>query len=242
VRYLSRQGAQPVEGRKTPGLTPMISGPKKASISAATGNNLNPTPAVTFAILQPPDAKQDAAAPLIIDRRPSLVDLLGEVTRVIKDYEGVFYPHSKLATTFDNYLAVLLLFTATITPFEIAYLEQKINALFVLNRIIDIGFICDIAIQFRVARFDREQGVWITDRRRLFWMYLRSTFVIDFCSTVPWDLLGFVINVEANVKLMRLLKLMKMAKLVRIYKSSKIFKKMKSKFHLKVSERIQKHS
>jgi hypothetical protein len=67
-------------------------------------------------------------------------------------------------------------------------------------------------------------------------LYLNSTFLIDLLSTIPWDLLSFVIDVGSNVKLMRLLKLMKMAKLVRIYKSSKMFKKMKSKFHLKSSE------
>jgi hypothetical protein len=93
-----------------------------------------------------------------------------------------------------------------------------------------------IVLNFKVARYDREKGIWITERRKLFWMYLRSTFLIDFISTVPWDLLSMVIDVGKNVKLMRLLKLMKMAKLVRIYKSSRMFKKMKSKLFLKSSE------
>jgi hypothetical protein len=85
-------------------------------------------------------------------------------------------------------------------------------------------------------RFDRDKGIWVTERGKIFWMYLRSTFLIDLLSTIPWDLLSMIIDVGENVKLMRLLKLMKMAKLVRIYKSSRMFKKMKSKFHLKSSE------
>jgi hypothetical protein len=91
-------------------------------------------------------------------------------------------------------------------------------------------------LNFKVARYDREKGIWITERSKLFWLYLRSTFLIDLISTVPWDLLSMVIDVGKNVKLMRLLKLMKMAKLVRIYKSSRMFKKMKSKLTLKSSE------
>jgi hypothetical protein len=146
-----------------------------------------------------------------------------------------------MALKFDNVLGILLIFTAAITPFEIAFLEQEVStvagtALFSINRIVDIGFMMDIYVQFRIARYDKDKGVWITSRSKLFWLYLQSTFLIDLCSTIPWDLLGFFINVQKNVKMMRLLKLLKMAKLVRIYKSSRMFKRMKSKFRLKSSE------
>ena len=108
--------------------------------------------------------------------------------------------------------------------------------MFFINRVVDVGFFTDIFLNFRVARFDRQTGTWITDRKAVALIYVRSTFLIDFLSTVPWDLLSFVVDVGNSIKLMRMLKLLKMAKLVRIYKSSRLFKKLKAKLHLKSSE------
>lgn len=38
-------------------------------------------------------------------------------------------------------MLVLLLFTATLTPFEVALLKIELNTLFVVNRLVDILFI-----------------------------------------------------------------------------------------------------
>jgi hypothetical protein len=82
---------------------------------------------------------------LVFFRRASVVQLIEEIKQVVREYQGVYYPHSHLARTFDNVLAVLLLFTCCITPFEIAYLESGINPLFVINRIVDVGFLTDVS-------------------------------------------------------------------------------------------------
>ena len=42
------------------------------------------------------------------------------------------------------------------TPFEVAFLESKINFLFFLNRMVDLGFIIDMVIAFHVAYFDNK--------------------------------------------------------------------------------------
>ena len=71
--------------------------------------------------------------------------MLNEVTTRVTEYQGVLYPHSKLAMSFDNWLGAFLIFTCCITPFEIAYLDTKVDALFVINRIVDVGFITDVS-------------------------------------------------------------------------------------------------
>jgi hypothetical protein len=73
------------------------------------------------------------------------LDLLESVTKAVDDYQGVLYPHSPLTLKFDNFVAVLLLFTSTVTPFEIAYLKMDINALFFINRFVDLGFCMDVS-------------------------------------------------------------------------------------------------
>jgi hypothetical protein len=71
--------------------------------------------------------------------------MLGEVTKVVNAYSEVLYPHGKFMQNFDNFVAVLLLFTTTITPFEIAYLEMSIGPLFCINRLVDCGFFLDVS-------------------------------------------------------------------------------------------------
>ncbi len=39
------------------------------------------------------------------------------------------------------FIILLLLFTATVTPFEVAFLETSLNGLFVVNRVVDVSFI-----------------------------------------------------------------------------------------------------
>lgn len=50
-------------------------------------------------------------------------------------------PQSTFMRTWDFLMIVLLFFTAVVTPFEVAFLETSVNALFVLNRLIDALFI-----------------------------------------------------------------------------------------------------
>lgn len=40
----------------------------------------------------------------------------------------------------DFVMVACLLFTAVITPYEVAFLSSKLNALFVINRLVDLMF------------------------------------------------------------------------------------------------------
>jgi hypothetical protein len=101
-------------------------------------------------------------------------------------------------------------------------------------------------MQFKIARYDRNKGVWVTNKRQLAWAYLRTTFFIDLLSTIPWELLGFFFEIKclscrdqtkkSNTRLMRLLKLMKVFKLARIFRTSRLFEYIKNKFRLKSAE------
>lgn len=48
----------------------------------------------------------------------------------------------------DVLVVVLLTYTATITPFEVAFLETKLNGWFVIARFVDICFVIDMVLQF----------------------------------------------------------------------------------------------
>ena len=78
------------------------------------------------------------------DRKDSVLILLEEMTATMKEYNRIRYPHSRFNRNFDACLAVLLLFTILISPFEIAFLDGSWEldpALFVINRFVDLGFV-----------------------------------------------------------------------------------------------------
>jgi hypothetical protein len=50
-------------------------------------------------------------------------------------------PGSKFMLRWDYFMTALLFFTATVTPFEVAFLTVELDTLFVLNRCVDLGFI-----------------------------------------------------------------------------------------------------
>jgi hypothetical protein len=52
----------------------------------------------------------------------------------------------------DLFTVTLLMYTATVTPVEVAFLSTKLDGLFILNRIIDCAFLV-----VRCARQDRSE-------------------------------------------------------------------------------------
>ena len=88
-----------------------------------------------------------------------------------------------------------VIFTALVTPYEVAVLEAPSswqlavsNPLFVVNRTIDVIFGLDIVLQFfvMVQTFDDREGVkWIDEPRVIWQMYLSSWFALDLFSLVP---------------------------------------------------------
>jgi CRP-like cAMP-binding protein len=123
-------------------------------------------------------------------------------------------------------LAAALGFTALITPFEIAFLQVSLNGLFVINRLIDFTFFADIWINFRLAFWDSNERKYVTDPQLIRRHYMRSWFLLDAISTIPWDIFD-VVDIGADVsdlKVLRIAKLIKLTKLFRMIKASRSMK------------------
>jgi len=147
-------------------------------------------------------------------------------------------PVGNFTKKWDVVMAALLITTAIMTPFEIAFLETKLDFLFFFNRLLDIGFMCDIVVQFNLAYYD-SKGRLISSRRQVWTHYIAGWFALDIVSTVPYDLITFVtksadcVEVVAgdcaaadpseNTAMLRMLKLVKLLKLMRILKSGRTF-------------------
>lgn len=145
--------------------------------------------------------------------------------------KGKFFidPNSPRQQKWDYFIIILLLFTAAVTPAEVAFLgEPKINFLFFVNRIVDCGFIIDMCFQFFLGFTDPETNEIIYHRGRIFINYTTGWFPIDLVSVIPFDMLGMVMQSDdvSQLKVLRTVRLLRLIKLLRVLRSARIFARL----------------
>ena len=97
---------------------------------------------------------------------------------------------SKFLPKWDLLMVTALLFTAVVTPVEVAFLEegQYITNLWIINRIVDLCFMLDIILTFNRAYQDTaaESQHWVFNKWVIARSYLAGWFTLDFFSVVPF--------------------------------------------------------
>jgi hypothetical protein len=119
-------------------------------------------------------------------------------------------PRSSLfMASWDAIAMVAILYTACVTPYEVALLDPPgtwadaaADALFILNRLVDAVFLLDFVLNFvvMVQAFDEKEGVrWIDDPSIIAGKYLRGWFTLDVVSLVPsaFDLIPLALDQPA---------------------------------------------
>ena len=170
-----------------------------------------------------------------------------EVRESIKHFEHLvavpyllLLPESKSMQQWDMCTMVALLFTALVTPYEVALLPTRLNGLFIVNRMIDAIFVCDMVINFFLAFRDESPSGGrrlVKDFKTIRRRYLGGWFTIDLISVLPFDLLGFLSGsaLLTRFKLVRVLRLMRLLKLARVVRASRVFKRMEANISISYS-------
>ena len=144
---------------------------------------------------------------------------------------------SKFIMIWDVVTTVALMFTATVTPVEVALMEPSLDTLFVINRLVDVVFALDIVLTFftmyEVVSFSiNKTGLWVTNRWMIARHYLLGWFALDVfsvgVSTV--DILSVIqsggsmsgTKGGAGVSALKTLRILRLFKLVRLLRSSRI--------------------
>lgn len=140
-----------------------------------------------------------------------------------------------MASYWDGAGMAMLLFCAICTPYEVAFLETKLNALFFVNRVVDLFFIADMAINFVRAYWDTDAGCWISSRRAISRRYLRGWFWLDLLSILPFDLYAVAMADKADVSQLRILRtvrVFRLAKLLRVARASRILSRWEERMSM----------
>ena len=140
------------------------------------------------------------------------------------------------------------------TPYEVAYLEAPStweeagsDVSFLLNRIVDLLFVADLAMQF-VLMYQLESGLdgvkWIDEPKQIVYTYLKGWFAIDFFSTLPSlaDIVPLFLaseggdsNLASRFKAVRVIRCARLAKLMRLLRASRMFKRWETRISINYS-------
>jgi len=117
----------------------------------------------------------------------------------------------------DMLLMVLLFYVSVSVPYSLGLGSSDI--LDTMDRITDCFFCCDLVLNFRTSFVDRDDTV-IFDNYKIAVKYLKSWFLLDFVSSVPFDLV--TAGLIPNLTPARLMKIGKIAKVIKLMRLSKM--------------------
>lgn len=152
---------------------------------------------------------------------------------------GLLDPRSLKMQRWDLVVICALLITCVWAPYEVALIPTALNNSFVINQFVNLVFIMDIVATFFLPYTER--GGLVTSHRRIAKRYLRSWFVIDFISCVPFEVVTIALSdatlPSGALKPIKMLRLLRLLKLARIAKASRILTRWENHITIPFSQR-----
>ncbi|XP_071335251.1 potassium voltage-gated channel subfamily H member 5a [Trachinotus anak] len=102
-------------------------------------------------------------------------------------------------TTWDWVILILTFYTAIMVPYNVSFKTKQNNlAWLVLDSVVDVIFLVDIVLNFHTT-FVGPAGEVISDAKLIRMNYLKTWFVIDLLSCLPYDIINAFENVDEDV-------------------------------------------
>ena len=106
-------------------------------------------------------------------------------------------PDSLFKRIWDPIIIGCLLYTATISPYQVAFVQADEVTIgqHLINILIDIFFIVDLILTFYTP-FKKYDETFEMNRKKITTHYIKSTFVIDLLACLPTEFFEFFITEE----------------------------------------------
>jgi len=138
----------------------------------------------------------------------------------------------------DVITCIALVYTATITPYEVALLTEPpvlSDPLFITNRLLDLIFIGDMAVQFMLmVELTSESmtvgNAWLERPWPVARRYLRGWFALDLVSVAASGFDFLALNdssagATSRLKVLRVVRVLRLVKLLRLLRGSRMLKR-----------------
>ncbi|XP_010776011.1 potassium voltage-gated channel subfamily H member 5 [Notothenia coriiceps] len=102
-------------------------------------------------------------------------------------------------TTWDWVILILTFYTAIMVPYNVSFKTKQSNlASLVLDSVVDVVFLIDIVLNFHTT-FVGPAGEVVSDARLIRMNYLKTWFVIDLLSCLPYDIINGFEHVDEDI-------------------------------------------
>ena len=169
--------------------------------------------------------------------RPSVKRVLFPLTSLYEDHENeeeqrklpfpLIHPNSQLLNVWNPIYVLLMIYTATVMPYRVTFQDVSSEAWQIFDYTIDALFWIDLLVNMFSA-FYNEEGVLVKTRKEVVLSYLKSWFIVDFLSCLPFEQIlssQFEVSTEASsIRLVKLTRLPRMYRLIKITRVVKLFK------------------
>ncbi|TKW14122.1 hypothetical protein SEVIR_5G146600v4 [Setaria viridis] len=145
-----------------------------------------------------------------------LPSLGARANQSIKLRKFIISPYDPCYRIWETFLLVLVVYSAWICPFELAFLRHLSWELFLVENIIDSFFAIDIILTFFIAYLDQKSYLLVDNPKRIAARYISSWFIFDVCSTIPYQSFGLLFKKRANGLAYRMLNMLRLWRLRRL--------------------------
>jgi CRP-like cAMP-binding protein len=148
-------------------------------------------------------------------------EVLGEHTIHSLKSLYLFHPRDKFKIAWDVLVGGLTVYSLLTIPIQIAFYsapstENGRNTM-TFEYVVDLFFFIDMLFSFNTAFFSDNDDAYIAVRARIVDTYLRSWFLVDLLSCIPFDLL-LLLMIDSSSANLRLIQLVRIARLLRFVK------------------------
>ncbi|KAF7035816.1 hypothetical protein CFC21_046608 [Triticum aestivum] len=145
-----------------------------------------------------------------------LPSLGARANQSIKLRKFIISPYDSRYRIWETFLLVLVVYSAWIYPFELAFLRHLSWKLFLVENIVNSFFAIDIILTFFLAYLDHKSYLLVDNPKRIAARYLSSWFILDVCSTIPYQPFGLLFNKHGNGLAYRTLNMLRLWRLRRL--------------------------
>ncbi|KAF5810768.1 putative potassium channel, voltage-dependent, EAG/ELK/ERG, rmlC-like jelly roll [Helianthus annuus] len=112
--------------------------------------------------------------------------------RVVAPRKYIICPFDRRYRAWQMFLVIFVIYSAWISPFDFAFLDNKEGGLRIFDNIVNGFFAIDIVLTFFVAYLEPQSYALIDDHKKIAVRYLSTWFIFDVSSTVPFRSLSLL--------------------------------------------------
>ncbi|KAL6629615.1 hypothetical protein ACP70R_029380 [Stipagrostis hirtigluma subsp. patula] len=128
----------------------------------------------------------------------------------------VVSPYDPRYRYWELFLIVLVIYSAWICPFELAFLRDIPPKLLLAENIVNSFFAIDIVLTFFVAYVDSKTHLLVDDQKRIAVRYLSTWFIFDVLSTAPFQPISLLFTHKGNNLAFKILNMLRLWRLHRV--------------------------